>query len=105
MPMEMFIRRKSLRPLDEEAKAALEGQLAIYGPRARFRVRWDWNENRSVLYVRTTMVRWEIHFGSPEADELTIYADVPRYIANFFSEKRQVRFKEEVEEKLVELGF
>lgn len=105
MALEPFISRKSLREIDEAAKTSVEDQLAYYGPRARFRVRWEWNEDRSILHVRTTMVRWEIHFGAPEPDHLTIYADVPRYISNFFSEKRQIQFKEEVLSKLADLGF
>lgn len=105
MALEEFTRRRSRRPLDAQARSDFEEQLAIYGPRARFRVRWDWSEDGNVLHVRTTMVRWEIHFGDREEGDLVIFADVPGYIANFFSEKRQLQFREEVERKLTELGF
>lgn len=106
MALELFVTRISRRPLDKEARAAIEEKLAYHAPKARFRVTWDWEEERSVLNVRTTMVRWEIHFGEgEEADRLTIYADVPKFISNFFSQAKQIQFKEEVEKALDNLGF
>jgi len=105
MALELFITRKSRRNLDEAAKRDFEEKLAHHASRARFRVIWDWSQDGRILYVRTTMIRWEVHFGGEEPDHLTLYADVPVYISNFFSQEKQVRFKEEVEKKLNELGF
>lgn len=106
MALELFVTRTSRRPLDEDARAAIEDKLAYHAPKARFRVSWDWDAERSVLNVRTTMVRWEIHFGEgEEADRLTIYADVPKFISNFFSQEKQIQFKDEVEKALDGLGF
>ena len=106
MALELFVTRTSRQPLDAAAKKKVEDRIASLAPRARFRVRWDWSEDGGVLNVRTTMIRWEMHFGeAEETDRLSIYADVPKFITNFFSQAKQIQFKEDVEKELDALGF
>lgn len=105
MPLETFLERQSRRPLDQTAREALESWLAEHAPRSKFRVRWDWSAGGTILNVRTTLIRWEVHLGRNGPDALTVLADIPAFVGGMFGPEKRERARVQAEAVLDGLGF